>query len=83
MLLDQGRLRSGGEGTGWLVEESWFGEESRIRRFNLVCRYLGTTADYPENKVVGQNLIFGREPLSVVDFFFFFFKNVGKPTKMP
>lgn len=45
----------------------------RIKKTEFVRSCLGTTADYPESGVVGQNFVFG-EFLSVVDFFF---KNVG------
>lgn len=43
------------ERKGCLVEESQLGEESRMRRFLLLGRYLGTTAGYLGNKVVGQS----------------------------
>lgn len=46
------------ERKGCLVEESQLGEESRMRRFLLLGRYLGTTAGYLGNKVVGQNSSF-------------------------
>lgn len=68
-------LREYWEGKGCLVKENQFGEESRMGRLHLLGRYLGTTAGYPGSKADGQNFIFRREFLGIVDFF----QNVGKP----
>ena len=76
---DRRPLKEYWDGKGCLVEENQFGEESRMRRLHLLGRYLGTVAGYPGSKVVGQNFIFRREILGIVDFF----QNVGKPTDMP
>lgn len=68
MFFSNQRLREYWEGKRRLVEEGPFCEESRIRRFSLLCSYQGNIANYPESRVLGQNFIFRRKFLSV-DFF--------------
>lgn len=65
---DRRLLREHWERKGCLVEESQLSEESRMRRFLLLGRYLGTIAGYLENSVVGQNFIFRRDFLGIMDF---------------
>lgn len=70
LFSDRRPLRERWERKRCLVEESQLGEESRMRRFLLLGRYQGTTAGYLGSRVVGQNFIFRRDFLGIVDFFF-------------